>query len=60
MGLNNYKSANTTIKFIKNSKSIYHMLEANKKAFRIKFKALDRTLKDYKAYKAELESYDIN
>ena len=36
------------------------MLEANKKQFKIKSKAFERTYKDYKYYKAEFEAYDIN
>jgi len=36
------------------------MIEANKKAFRIKSKALERTYKEYKSYKAEFDSYDVN
>jgi hypothetical protein len=36
------------------------MLEANKKTFRIKSKAIERTYKEYKAYKAEFDAYDIN
>lgn len=36
------------------------MLEANKKSFKIKSKALERIFKEYKLYKAEFEAYDIN
>lgn len=36
------------------------MLESNKKTFRIKSKALERTYKEYKIYKAEFDSYDMN
>ncbi len=36
------------------------MLEANKKSFKIKSKALERTFKDYKYYKSEFDAYNIN
>lgn len=36
------------------------MLEASKKAFKIKSKALERTFKDYKYYKSEFDAYNIN
>mgnify|MGYP000474688422 CR=1 FL=1 len=33
---------------------------SQKKAFSIKVKALTRTLKEYKSYKAEVGTYDLN
>ena len=36
------------------------MDEAKKKALKVKIRAVGRTLKEYKSYKSEVESYDMN